>query len=256
MGRDPTERLRTMISSSDPFSDDDAPDASLRVVTIDGPAASGKGTVARQLADTLGWTLLNTGAMYRVVALAGMRRGLDLTDEDRLAALAGTLKARFEVGRAWLDDEDVTEPIHSIEVTRATRHAADNLRVRAVLVGWQRRFARCHHPIVTEGRDQGTVVFPNAPVKIYLTADPAERARRRVAQFTRQGQTVDPAQVFADLLQRDREDESRPIGALKPAPDALRVDTTNLAPREIVGDLAILVRQRLGMSNATSPKIM
>jgi len=244
-----------MTSSSDPFAEDDAPEASLRVVTIDGPAASGKGTIARQLAETLGWTLLNTGAMYRVVALAGMRRGLDLTDEDRLAALARGLRARFEAGRAWLEDEDVTEPIHSLEVTRATRHAADNQQVRAVLVGWQRRFARRHQPIVTEGRDQGTVVFPHAPVKIYLTADPAERARRRVAQFTRQGQIVDPAQVLADLLQRDREDESRPIGGLKPAPDALRLDTTNLTPHEVVGDLVNLVRQRLGTTGTGSPGI-
>ncbi len=183
----------------------------MRVVTIDGPAGAGKSTVARAVAEQLGWQFLDTGAMYRAVALAGLTRGIPLNDAAALAALADRLDVRLDAGQVWLDGADVSLAIRRPAVTAATRHAAENAGVRARLVGWQRAFA-ADHDTVTEGRDQGTVVFPDALRKFFLTAAPAERARRRHAELVAQGQSVSLATVFEDQLRRDAADESRHPG--------------------------------------------
>src|SRR3954469_20468747 len=154
-----------------------------RVVTIDGPAGAGKSTVARQLAERLGWRLLDTGAMYRAVTLAALRRGTDLQDDGALGELAARITVLLPPGLVLLDGEDVTSAIRGVEVTRATRHSADSPSVRSRLGEGQRAFAQTEEHVAPEGRDQGTIVFPDAFCKFYLTASDEERARRRHSEF-------------------------------------------------------------------------
>ena len=213
------------------------------IITIDGPAGAGKSTVARALAARLGFCFLDTGAMYRTVALAGMRRGLDWDLPDELARLAETLDIRVAGDRTYLGDEDVTEAIRTSEVTAVTRYAADNPQVRAHLVQLQRQLAGTRD-VVTEGRDQGTVAFPGAECKFFLTASAAERARRRWNDLQSQGEPVTLAQVLAAQERRDREDAGRPVGPLAAAADAIEVSTDGLTVDEVVGKLEALVRMR------------
>ena len=203
-----------------------------QVVTIDGPAGSGKSTVARLTADRLGWRLLDTGAMYRAVALAVLRIGLDPGDRDAVGALTEGLEVALPNGRVLLNGADVTLEIRSVEVTRVTRFAADNPRVRQRLGDWQRAFAS-ENDTITEGRDQGTVVFPDAPCKFFLFADPAERARRRLAEFDARGEAISFDDVLRDILRRDAEDEARAIAPLRPADDARVLDTTALGIEQV-----------------------
>jgi len=209
------------------------------IITIDGPAGAGKSSVARSLARRLGFGFLDTGAMYRAVALAGLRRGLDWAVPDDLARLTEGLDIQTSGDRILLDGEDVTEAVRTTEVTAVTRYAADNPRVRARLVELQRRAARGQN-LVTEGRDQGTVAFPDAELKIFLTAGPEERARRRLRDLEAQGEPVTLAQVLAAQEQRDREDANRAVGPLKPAPDAVTVCTDGLTLEQVVDRLAEL----------------
>lgn len=204
-----------------------------RVVTIDGPAGTGKSTAARHAAERLGWRLLDTGAMYRAVALAALRAGLDMEDDRALGDLADRLGVALPGDRVKLDDEDVSEAIRTVEVTRATRYPANNPRVRARLADWQRAFA-AEHDTIAEGRDQGTVVFPDAPLKYYLDARPEERARRRHTEFLAKGEVIAFEDVLADLERRDAEDEARALAPLRPAPDAIRLDTTGMTIAEVV----------------------
>ncbi|CAN5666019.1 (d)CMP kinase [soil metagenome] len=213
------------------------------VVTIDGPAGSGKSTVARLVAGRLGWRLLDTGAMYRAVALAAIRAGIDLLDEPALGALADRLRVELPPGLVLLDGEDVTPQIRSAEVTRATRHAADCPLVRSRLVVWQRAFA-AENDTVTEGRDQGTIVFPDSPCKFFLIADPAERARRRHAEFVSRGDQISFEEVLSDLRQRDAQDEARTIAPLRPADDARLIDSTGLNPEQVADIIEQAVRER------------
>lgn len=214
------------------------------IVTIDGPAGAGKSTVARALAERLGFRFLDTGAMYRAVALAALRRQVPLDDASALAALARQIALRFESGRILLDGEDVSHAIRTPEVTRATRYAADNPGVRSRLVELQ-RLAAADLDVVTEGRDQGTVAFPHARCKIFLTASAEERARRRVADLRSRGQPADFAQVLADQRERDQRDRSREVGPLAPADDAVHVVTDGLSEAQVVERLLEIVSARL-----------
>jgi CMP/dCMP kinase len=214
------------------------------VVTIDGPAGAGKSTVARGLAARLGWRFLDTGAMYRAVTLAALRRGVKLTSEAALGALVRALELRFPPGRVLLDDEDVTRSIRNAEVTAASRFAADSPSVREQLTVWQRAFA-AEHDVVTEGRDQGTLVFPEAIRKYYLSASAIERARRRYAEYQARGEAVSFDSVLEDQRERDARDAARSIAPMMPAPDATVVDTTGLTIEEVVETLARDVQAQL-----------
>lgn len=213
------------------------------IVTIDGPAGAGKSTVARQLAQRLGFQYLDTGAMYRAVALAGMRRGLPWDEPQRLAELSRQLRIEVAGSRIFLDGADVTDAVRTSEVTAVTRYAADNPLVRQHLVALQRAIAG-QQDVVCEGRDQGTVAFPQAECKIFLTASPAERARRRRDELLARGEAPTLEQVLADQELRDARDASREVGPLRPADDAIEVSTDGLSIAEVVDRLERLVRGR------------
>jgi len=205
----------------------------MRVVTIDGPAGAGKSTVARLLAGQLGWRLLDTGAMYRAVTLAALRAGVDLESDESLGELVAGVEVRLPPGLVLLDGVDVSGLIRGRDVTLASRHLADSPSVRARLVGWQRAFA-AEYDVVAEGRDQGTVVFPDAPHKFFLTAGTAERARRRHAEYVARGEAIAAEAVERDIRERDERDAARSIAPMRPAPDARVIDTTGLALEQVV----------------------
>jgi cytidylate kinase len=213
------------------------------VVTIDGPAGAGKSTVARGLAARLGWRFLDTGAMYRAVAWGALRRGVDLADAAALAGLADASRVELIGSEVRLDGEDVTAAIRTPEVARASSRVASVGAVRERLVGWQRAFAESG-PTVSEGRDQGTVVFPDAGCKVFLTASPEARAVRRHAELVARGEAVELAQVLRDQGERDERDSRRAVGPLRPAADALIVDTTGMAVEEVIA----LIAARAGTS--------
>lgn len=212
------------------------------IVTLDGPAGAGKSSVARQLARRLGFQFLDTGAMYRAVALAALRAGLQERDADQIAELAESLSLIILGDRVILNGADVTAQIRTSEVSAAVYLAADNPRVRARLVELQRQFAGAHDT-VTEGRDQGTVAFPLAECKIFLTASPQERARRRHSELIARGEGISLAEVLAQQIERDRRDATRPVGPLLKAPDAIEVLTDGLSADEVVARLEEIVRQ-------------
>lgn len=218
----------------------------MRVVTIDGPAGAGKSTVSARLAARLGWRLLDTGAMYRAVALAALRARTDLSSDEELAALAERVVVTLPPGRVLLDGEDVTGLIRTPEVTRASSRLAECPGVRGRLVALQRAFA-AEYDVVAEGRDQGTVVFPDALRKFFLTATPEERARRRHAEVAGRGEAATEADVLADLRARDGRDSARAVAPLRPAPDAALVDTTGVSLDEVVARLERDVRRRLDL---------
>lgn len=210
------------------------------IVTIDGPAGAGKSSVARALARRLGFRFLDTGAMYRAVTLAAIRRSVELADRDALFRLAKGLAIELIDGRVLLDGDDVSDAIRDVEVTRLSQHVASHPQVRALLVELQRQLALAADT-VTEGRDQGTVAFPHAECKIFLTASPTERARRRQRDLQAAGRQVNLAEVLADQRQRDARDRNRPIGALVQADDAIEVVTDGLCEEEVVNRLEALV---------------
>jgi cytidylate kinase len=199
------------------------------IVTIDGPAGAGKSSIARRLAERLGFAFLDTGAMYRAVALAALRRGLGPGDEAAIARLAQELAIDFDGTRTLLDGEDVSTDIRTPEVTAAVYLAADNVAVRRRLVELQRQIGT-GRDLVTEGRDQGTVAFPHADCKIFLTASRHERARRRYEELAGRGEPVRFEEVLAQQDERDQRDATRPVGALIKANDAVEVLTDGLTP--------------------------
>ena len=206
----------------------------MTVVAIDGPAGAGKSTVARALADRLGFTYLNTGSMYRAVALAASERGVEP------AEIADSLK--IEPGeRTLLDGRDVTDEIRTAEISEAASRAAADPGVRRAIVGEQRRLLQSGN-WVAEGRDIGTVVAPDAELKVFLTADPAERARRRAAELG-----VDPATVLAEQTIRDERDRTREHSPLAPAEGAVELDTTAMTLDEVVARIVALVRSANGV---------
>jgi len=220
------------------------------IVTLDGPAGAGKSTAARALAERLGWCYLDTGAMYRTVALVALEQGISLEDTAALAALAGSLAIDFRGGRVLLGDRDVSAEIRTERITRATRPVADAPPVRAAMKQLQRRLAD-GRDVVTEGRDQGSEVFPWADVKVFMTASADERARRRHEEEAGRGLATSLEAVREAQARRDEGDRHRPVGAMQPAADALILETDALSAAEVVERLAALVAER--RSGATPP---
>jgi CMP/dCMP kinase len=208
------------------------------VIAIDGPAGAGKSTVARSVAKALGFTYLDSGAMYRCVALAALERGIDVEDGERLGELAWSLDIGFEGGSIRLDGKAVEGKIRSPDVTIASSHISVHPQVRQAMVKRQRELIAAGN-YVAEGRDIGTVVSPDSPLKIFLTASEDERARRRAADS---GESVD--QVRKDMQDRDRRDQSRADSPLRAADDSVAIDTTDLSPDEVVERIAALARER------------
>ena len=205
------------------------------VICIDGPTASGKGTVAAAVAQRLGYRFLDSGAMYRITALAALRAGLAITPEHeaRIAALAQTLPVRFEGGRVWLGSDDVTEAIRTEEAGMNASRVSALPAVRGALVDLQHSFQRLPG-LVADGRDMGTVIFPDAPLKVYLTASAACRAERRYKQLISKGFSASIADLRADLEARDARDSTRSVAPLKPAQDALVLDNSDLTIEQAV----------------------
>ena len=218
------------------------------VITIDGPAASGKSTVARLLALRLGADFLDTGAMYRAATLAAMRAGIDMKNEDELLRIIESSDFQFSADRdktvVRLDGADVTDEIRRPDVTANARYAASAPKVRARLVEMQRRMAAEKEKIVTEGRDQGTVAFPDANVKFFLTAAAKTRAQRRRAEMPDADARQDIEQVRRAIEARDKSDRDREVGPLRPADDAIIVDTTELTIEQVVRTLLGYVEDR------------
>jgi cytidylate kinase len=208
------------------------------VIAIDGPAGAGKSSVARVAAAELGFTYLDSGAMYRCVALAGIERGADLDDPEEMGELAAGLSIALEGRRVELEGRDVSEEIREPAVSEASSRVSVHPKVREAMVAAQRRMIAAGD-YVAEGRDIGTVVSPDAPLKVFLTASAEERARRRAAQTGE-----DEAAVLEAQLERDRRDQTREHSALKIAKDAEEIDTTGLSQEEVVARVVALARER------------
>jgi cytidylate kinase len=211
------------------------------IITIDGPAGSGKSTVARMLAQRLGFDFLDTGAMYRAITLAALRSNLDLIDQNALTNLLAGLTLEMPRGQVLLNGEDVSGLIRTAEITAASASIASSPVVRRKLVEMQREVGR-GRDLVTEGRDQGTIVFRDAACKFFLVADPIERARRRQRQMQAQGEEVSLEDILQAQEARDRRDAERDLAPMKPADDAILLDTTGLTVEQVVEQLEQRVR--------------
>ncbi|HEX4392711.1 MAG TPA: (d)CMP kinase [Mycobacterium sp.] len=218
------------------------------VVAVDGPAGTGKSSVSRGLAHALRARYLDTGAMYRIVTLAVLRAGIDLTDQDGVGAVASNIKLSVgshpDEDRSYLDGEDVSSEIRGDQVTKAVSAVSSVPAVRTRLVDLQRALAGGPGSVVVEGRDIGTVVLPDADVKIYLTASAETRARRRNDQNVAAGLIDDYDSVLADVRRRDHLDSTRVVSPLRAASDAVVVDTSEMTESEVIAHLLQLVKQR------------
>jgi len=218
------------------------------VLTIDGPSGSGKGTLARRVAERLGWKLLDSGALYRLLALAGAREGLAPFDEEGHAALAGRMDIRFASNLAgdeqiFLENEEVSRNIRTETAGEGASRVAAMPRVRTALTERQRQFAQLPG-LVADGRDMGTVIFPTAQLKIFLTASAEERARRRYKQLKDKGYGGSLADLSREIAERDARDANRPVSPLKAADDALVVDSTPLGIAAVVDQVLALAGSR------------
>ncbi len=221
----------------------------LEVVTIDGPSGVGKSTISRKLAARLGFTYLDTGAMYRGVALKCRQSGVDVRDEAAVADLMDDLDLRLlsapsenEDVMVLLDGQDVSAIIRTPEISMLASAVSAQRPVREKLTGMQQKMGAAGR-IVAEGRDTGTVVFPGAAWKFYLDAGLAERVRRRIRQLRHQGEEVDEEEIFKQIVKRDRDDMERSLAPLKAAPDAVRIDSTDLGPNDVLARMLAVIRQ-------------
>ncbi|HEX3912452.1 MAG TPA: (d)CMP kinase [Steroidobacteraceae bacterium] len=216
------------------------------IITVDGPSGSGKGTVSRAVAKSLGWALLDSGALYRLVALAGRRASIDLDDAPALEQLARRFNIRFGSDGAgeeavWLDGQDVTRAIRTEQAGNDASKVAALPQVRAALLERQRRFAVAPG-LVADGRDMGTVVFPHARVKIFLTASPSERASRRHKQLKEKGVTANLAALSLEIAERDQRDMSRASSPLVASADATMLDTTGMSVDDVIERVLTIAR--------------
>jgi CMP/dCMP kinase len=214
------------------------------IITIDGPAGAGKSSAARGLAQRLGFSFLDTGAMFRAVALALLRRHVDLTDDAALAAILQELRIEMPPGQVLLDGEDVTTQIRTPEVTAQSSAVAVFKPVRQRLATLQRQIAAGRN-MVCEGRDQGTAVFPDALCKFFLVADAAERARRRYRELLDQGKPADLEAIRGGIEERDRRDAARDLAPMIPADNAIILDSTRLTPQEVLERMFEEVKRRM-----------
>lgn len=213
-------------------------------MAIDGPAGAGKSTIAKRLAERLGFTYIDTGAMYRAVALWAVRQKVETSDMHRMEQLALAAEIELGPGTISLNGEDITQAIRTPEVSSGASKVAVIPGVRRAMVAKQRAIGE-RRSVVMEGRDIGTVVFPQAQVKIFLDADPAERVRRRLAEGRARGETVTAAQLTAQMKERDERDSTRADAPLAQAPDAVYLDSTPLGIDEVVEAILKIVRQRV-----------
>ena len=214
------------------------------IIAIDGPSGAGKGTIARTIAQHLGYRHIDTGAMYRAIGWSASREGVPLDNESAVAELAGRADLVVEGGRVSIDGHDVTTAIRTPEMDKAAAAVARLPRVREALVERQRRLGAAGG-VVMEGRDIGTVVFPDADVKIYLDASPEERARRRASDPAHTGGLAGRAAVAESIQARDRSDTTRTVSPLAVAPDAVHIDTTDMPIPAVVGRVIQLVQEKL-----------
>lgn len=216
------------------------------VITIDGPLGSGKGTIAAGLARRLGWHLLDSGALYRLVAVAALKAGVSAEDEAALALLARHMDVELAIRRgevvARLDGVSVRRALRSHEVSDIASRVAALPEVRAALAERQRAFAK-PPGLVADGRDMGTVIFPDAPLKIYLTASVEARAERRYKQLKEKGESVNLSRLFRDIEARDHRDMTRPVAPLRPAADAVIIDSTDLTVEAVLEKIVRLVEE-------------
>jgi len=217
------------------------------IITIDGPAGVGKSTVARMLAKELSAVFLDTGASYRAVTVAAMNAGVDLTDVQAVLEVMDRstfdFKHEADVLKVTIDGKDATLAIREPQITENVKHIAGQPQLRSRLVELQKKFAAQFDKVVTEGRDQGTVVFPNAQFKFFLTADPKERTRRRHEELKAAGKEMDFDALHEQITQRDASDQNRAVSPLKPADDAIHIDTTHI-------DVAGVVKKMLEVIEA------
>lgn len=218
-------------------------------IAIDGPSGAGKSTLARRLAGELAFLYVDTGAIYRTVALCAQRRGADPADREQVVPLLAGMDIKMAYGpdglqHMYLDGEDVTEAIRVHAVSRCASMVAAIPEVRSFLLEYQRRLARENH-VVMDGRDIGTVVLPDADVKIFLTASAQIRARRRLLELEQRGQQADFATILRDIEQRDEQDRSRPIAPLRQAEDAVLLDTSDMNLEESLQAMLKIARERL-----------
>jgi cytidylate kinase len=218
------------------------------VITIDGPAGTGKSSVAQAVAQRLGYDFLDTGAMYRAVGLEALRREVNLDEPRELAFVARHARIEFDWSRrppgVLLNGEPVGHLLRGSDATRAASYVAVVGAIREMLVQQQRQIGQERGNLVTEGRDQGSVVFPNAECKFYLDATPAERARRRVAQLRARGEIVDYAEVLRQIVARDHRDANRAVGPLSVPHDAILIDTTDMTEGQVVEHIVACARER------------
>jgi len=219
------------------------------IITIDGPAGAGKSSAAKVLAKRLGFEFLDTGAMFRAVTLLGLRAGMDLRDQASLARLIAGMRLEMPPGgRVLVNGEDITGLLRTPEITAGSSPIAESRVVREHLAALQRKLAE-GRDMVCEGRDQGTVVFPDAACKFFLLADPTERARRRQREMASRGQVFDMAEVLSAQQERDRRDSERDVAPMVPAPDAIVLDSTRLSLDEVVARMEEEVYRRFKTRN-------